>query len=486
MSGSKAFTTSLNPVSNDWQAMKTILVISNNTQLTADIRAAFDPTRHVHGQSNLESALCVLAKKRYDLVFLSMDAVAASSGKNPCMDAIQAIKGYYPTIEIIAVAEREAIRQAVHALKAGASDYVTVPINREEIKLVTKSINEQVMLRSELDYLREKFWHSDFLQIVHTKNSAMREVYDKVRSVAPTRATVLLYGETGTGKGVMASLIHRHSNREEGRFISIHCGAIPDTLLESELFGHEKGAFTGAIKRKLGKFELARCGTIFLDEIATISSSAQIKLLQVLQGGTFSRVGGEDVLSTDARIIAATNVDLGKMSEDGDFRKDLFYRLNVFPIEIPPLRKRPEDIPLLAESFLHRLNRDMQKSIHSLHPEVLAAMQEYPWPGNIRELENLMERAYILETSNALAPSGFPAELFSGRQGVYTTHMATGIGLSEARRRAVEDFERRYLESLLTGYRGKIGSAAKSAGITPRQLNKLMSRYGLRKEAFKD
>ncbi len=486
MSGSEAFAAASNPVSNDWQAMKNILVISGSAQLTADIRAAFAPESLVHGQSTLASALGVLAEKRYDLVFLSLDAVAASSGKNPCVEAIQAMKGYYPTIEIIAVAEPEDIRKAVHAVKAGASDYVTVPINREEIKLVAESINEQVMMRSELDYLRGKSWHSDYLQIVRTKNAVMQEVYGKIRSVAPTRATVLLYGETGTGKGVMASLIHRHSNRKEGRFISVHCGAIPDTLLESELFGHEKGAFTGAIKRKLGKFELARGGTIFLDEVATITSSAQIKLLQALQGGTFSRVGGEDVLSTDARIIAATNVDLGKMSQAGDFRKDLFYRLNVFPIEIPPLRKRPEDIPLLAEAFLHRLNRDMQKSIHSLHPEVLAAMLEYPWPGNIRELENLMERAYILEASNTLTPSGFPAELFPGRQGLCTAHIATSIGLSEARRRAVEDFERRYLESLLTGYQGKIGSAAKSAGITPRQLNKLMSRYGIRKEAFKD
>jgi transcriptional regulator with GAF, ATPase, and Fis domain len=205
----------------------------------------------------------------------------------------------------------------------------------------------------------------------------MREVFKKIRAVASTRATVLLIGETGTGKGLLARMIHMHSNRCDDPFISVHCGAIPDTLLESELFGHEKGAFTGAVRKKLGKFEMARGGTIFLDEIGTITPPAQIKLLQVLQDGTFSRVGGEEALQTDARVITATNADLTGMSERGEFRKDLYYRLNVFPIEIPPLRERVDDIPQIVEVFLKKLKQRHEKNIHSVHPHVLQVFENY-------------------------------------------------------------------------------------------------------------
>jgi transcriptional regulator with GAF, ATPase, and Fis domain len=316
----------------------------------------------------------------------------------------------------------------------------------------------------------------------------MHEALKKIRAVAPTIATALLTGETGTGKGLMARVIHRHSNRSEAPFISVHCGAIPDTLLESELFGHEKGAFTGAIRRKPGKFELARGGTIFLDEIGTISPSAQIKLLQVLQDGTFSRIGGEEVLTTDARIIAATNANLTAMSESGEFRKDLFYRLNVFPIEIPPLRVRVEDIDFLSELFLSNLNQKYGKNIQSVHPHVIRAFKTYFWPGNIRELENLMERAYILESGTILTPESFPAELFGLGTEVIAAIMPVDarLPLSEARRQAIDDFERQYLKELFARNKGKVGLTADEAGVSTRQLNKLMVKYGIRKEAFKE
>ena len=195
----------------------------------------------------------------------------------------------------------------------------------------------------------------------------MKKIFNKVQAVAPTKATVLLMGETGTGKGVLAKLLHSHSNRENAQFISVHCGAIPDTLLESELFGHEKGAFTGAVRKKLGKFEIARKGTIFLDEIATITPSAQVKLLQVLQDGCFSRVGGEEILSTDARVIAASNSDLKQLVEKGAFRKDLFFRLNVFPIEIPPLSERIEDIPIISKNFIHAKLAEWHEYLATVH-----------------------------------------------------------------------------------------------------------------------
>ncbi len=204
--------------------------------------------------------------------------------------------------------------------------------------------------------------------------------------MAPTKSTVLLAGETGTGKGILAKLIHRHSNRRGVQFIGIHCGAIPDTLLESELFGHEKGAFTGRRPAEAGKVRTGPRGTIFLDEIGTITPAAQIKLLQVLQDRTFQRVGGEALIETDVRIIAASNADLGKMVETGLFRNDLYYRLNVFPIAIPPLRERREDIPQLTEIFLRQMNRFNHRGIHYVHPQVMEAFQRYPWPGNIREL----------------------------------------------------------------------------------------------------
>ncbi len=239
----------------------------------------------------------------------------------------------------------------------------------------------------------------------------MRDVFAKIRQVAGTRTTVLLTGETGTGKSLIAKLLHSHSNRKDMPFINVHCGAIPDTLVESELFGHEKGAFTGAIRRKLGKFELAHGGTIFLDEIGTVSQSVQVKLLNVIQERIIQRVGGENDIPVDVRIIAATNEDMGLLCEEGKFRRDLFYRLNVFPVRIPPLRERANDIPRLAESFINQFNGLLNTEIKGVHPQVLDTLLEYDWPGNVRELENVIERACILETGDVLLPDSFPPDL---------------------------------------------------------------------------
>jgi DNA-binding NtrC family response regulator len=295
----------------------------------------------------------------------------------------------------------------------------------------------------------------------------------------------LLNGETGTGKGLLARLMHQHSNRKDGPFISVHCGAIPDTLLESELFGHEKGAFTGATRRKLGKFEIAHGGTVFLDEVGTISPSAQIKLLEVLQDGTFHRVGGETTIEADVRIIAATNADLKEMCEEGKFRKDLYYRLNVFPIEIPPLRERVSDIPYIMEVILSRLNKSHMQEIYDIHPDVIEAFKLYSWPGNIRELENLMERAYVLEGSSVLTAKGFPDELFVHQAFQLQLKPDLSMSLAAVRRKGIEDIERRYLEELLVQKRGRIKESAEAAGISTRQLHKLLTKYAIKKEAYK-
>ncbi|PIP37882.1 MAG: transcriptional regulator [Desulfobacterales bacterium CG23_combo_of_CG06-09_8_20_14_all_51_8] len=359
------------------------------------------------------------------------------------------------------------------------------PITCQSFRGMMKPIVDISDKHSEIENLQGPFWHKDILETFQTLNPVMKKVYDQIRSVAPTKTTVLLCGETGTGKGVLASLIHRLSHREKDQLVSVHCGAIPDTLLESELFGHEKGAFTGAFKRKLGKFEIAGKGTMFLDEISTITPSAQIKLLQVLQDGTFSRVGGEEIFHTDARFVAATNMDLKKMCDNGIFRYDLYYRLNVFPIEIPSLRDRREDIPLLVDTFIRKLNMTMQKRIQSARPDVLDAMQTYPWPGNIRELENLMERAFILESSYVLTPESFPAEFFAGAQKSAVFNVDTALTLAEARHIAVNEFERRFIKELLAKNRGRINKSSVEAGISTRQFHKLMIKHGIEKKDYK-
>ncbi len=465
--------------------MRSVLIVSEQPEVYNKIYSALNSGCYIDKTTTINGVVRALKVKRYDLIFVDLQILMGSTRNGDYADVLQQFKKLCPAIEIVVLAEPGMIREMVKAVKAGASDYLICPLDPGEIQLVTESISESIIQQSELDYLRDQFWRSDSLEMVHTNNSAVTEVFKKIRSVAPTKTTILLSGETGTGKGVIAKLIHRHSNRENAQFISVHCGAIPDTLLESELFGHEKGAFTGAIKEKPGKFEIAKNGTLFLDEIGTITASAQIKLLQVLQDGIFSRVGAEKPIATNARIIAATNSDLKKMTDDGSFRKDLYYRLNVFPIDIPPLRERKEDVPLLIDFFLKKLGKDLQKNIDGIHPQVKDALKKYPWPGNIRELENLLERAYILETSNLLTPESFPAELFEKEASSAVVLMDTELSLSEARKKAVKGFERQYLKELMLRNKGKINQSAQDAGISTRQLHKLMIKYGLRKEDFK-
>jgi len=465
--------------------MTSVLVASDNQSACNAIRASMGSEYGIDVVSSKDSCLEMFRKKRYEFMFIDMELIRPSMLDNNYKTALQPFWQACPTAQIIAMSSQEMIREAVRAVKAGASDYLTYPINPDEVKYVTESIYESIIMESELDYLRDRFWQEDSLEIVRTRSPLMKRVFDKVRSVAPTKSTVLLSGETGTGKGVLARLIHHHSNRKYGPFISVHCGAVPDTLLESELFGHEKGAFTGAVRRKLGKFEIAQSGTIFLDEIGTITPSAQIKLLEILQDGIFHRVGGEETIEANVRVIAATNADLQKMCDEGQFRKDLYYRLNVFPVEIPPLRDRIEDIAYIVEVILNRLNKFHSKEIHDTDPRIIEAFGKYSWPGNIRELENLMERAYILEGSPILTPESFPNELFTPNSSSVRVKADIFLTLAEVRRTAIEETERRYLQELLAENKGRIRETAKAARISPRQLHKLMKKYGLRKEEFK-
>ena len=418
-----------------------------------------------------------------DLVFLHADL--EPTGLVDYYQSFQSIWQRFPGIEVIVMCPQERIRQAVRAVKTGAADYITYPIDSEEVKLIIDTIQQQRRQQLELEYLREGMFRRKAASVSRAKSPLMREVHRQISSVAPTKTTVLLQGETGTGKSLAAKLIHSQSNRSMGPFVAVHCGAIPDTLVESELFGHEKGAFTGAERRKLGKFEIAKGGTVFLDEVSTVSQSGQIKLLQVLQEQCYSRVGGSETIEADIRVVAATNENLANLILQGKFRQDLFYRLNVFPIDLPPLRERTEDIPDLAQDILQRLNDVHGKRIRSFDHRVTEAFLQYAWPGNVRELQNVIERAYIIENSPVLSPECFPTELVA-----YPSVVASGKPnefptLQEARRRSLDIVERQYLREILTSCRGRIEESARVAGLTSRQLRNLMYKHNMRKEDFR-
>jgi len=465
--------------------MNRILILSSQADTADKIKHALPNDCQMDRSKTIEDALTKNGVTPFDLVFADLHLLKEASGSGDYAEAIAQFRKSNPLIEFVVLTSKDTIREAVRAVKAGANDYITDPIDDSEVQVVAGSFREMLTRNLELDYLRDRFWKTEWLEVIQSRSPIMRPVYENIRSVAPTIATVLLLGETGTGKGLMARLIHWHSNRFEEPFIAVHCGAIPETLLESELFGHEKGAFTGADRKKLGKFELARNGTIFLDEIGTIAPAAQVKLLQVLQDGTYSRVGGESQFKANARIIAATNADLKVLSDEGKFRKDLYYRLNVFPVSIPPLRDRLEDIPHLVEVFINNLNDRYGKKISSVHRAVTESFKTYNWPGNIRELENVLERAYILETGNKLMPQRFPSDVI-GTEDIVSVHIPeSGLPLAEARQKAIGEFEREYILHLLRRNAGRINQSAAAANITPRQLNRLMSRYGLDKKDFK-
>lgn len=322
------------------------------------------------------------------------------------------------------------------------------------------------------------------LNLEVTCSSTMHEQITALEKAAATKISILLLGETGVGKSAFASYVHRKSPRHQGPFISLNCGALSKDLLESELFGHERGAFTGAYKAKRGRFELAHKGTLFLDEISNLSLEAQGKLLQALQEARFQRVGGEQDIHVDVRFIAASNDNLSDLVQKGRFRRDLFFRLNVFPIQLPPLRERPEDIPTLVQHILPLVNLRLGTQIRSASLDLIEFFQNYDWPGNVRELENVIEQACILENSTTLTLESIPSRL-RNLSSPSTLVVDTQESLSLARKRIVEEFEKEYLKKLLSETRGCIKNIALRAGISVRQVHNLMVKYGLEKSRFR-
>lgn len=459
------------------------LIVTSQPEVIDNIMTLFDESFEVSIAGNRMSGRESYLNKAFDIVYY--DITFLSLEGRSFEGVFLELKKIKPQQKIIILTDQEHIRDTMELIKLGASDYLTYPIDPLEIKTVTERLIARERKIARLEAQSDTFWQDDFLEVIETKCENMKAVYEMIKDVAPTNSTVLINGETGVGKGVLAQLLHNHSTRKWKPFVHVHCGAIAENLIESELFGHEKGAFTGAIKTKLGKFELAHGGTIFLDEIATLSPVAQIKLLQVMQDSLFQRVGGESDIKVNVRIIAATHENLKDLSDKGEFRKDLFYRLNVFPVELPSLKERVEDLPHIIDVFINRLQQANTKFVSGIQPETLSGLMKYSWPGNIRELENLIERAYILEKSTVLTHSSFPVELFEPLQDQAILPLNLSWTLAEARNRNNENFEHHYLKKILAMTNGKINLAAEKAGISARQLNNLMNKHKLHKEDFK-
>ena len=354
-----------------------------------------------------KSAINLFEKSDFDMVI--------SDIRMPDMDGLEvlkAVKEISPDVAVLMITAFASMETAVHAMKLGAFDYITKPFKVDEIRYVIKNALERQSLHRENILLKKELkTRYGFANIIGS-HERMIEIYDLIQRIAPSRANVLVLGESGTGKELVAKAIHYNSPRKDAPFVTINCGAIPETLLESELFGHKKGSFTGAISNKLGLFSAANTGTIFLDEIGDVPLSIQVKLLRVLQEKTIRPVGGLEDLPVDVRIIAASNHDLTQEVIKGTFREDLFYRLNVITIEMPPLKERRSDIPILANYFLEKYNKELGKSIQKVSSEAMHLLEQYDYPGNVRELENFIERAVALEITNVVLPESLPPHVF--------------------------------------------------------------------------
>ncbi|HKA91183.1 MAG TPA: sigma-54 dependent transcriptional regulator [Haliangiales bacterium] len=361
-----------------------------------------------------------------------------------------------------------AVETAVAAMRDGAADYLTKPINVDELSLVVERALERRRLRAEAGQLRERLAERGRLPNIVGSSPIMREVFETVLQVAPSRASVLITGESGTGKELIAAAIHEHSPRAGRPFVRLHCAALAETLLESELFGHERGSFTGAVARRDGRFQQADGGTLFLDEIGEISPGVQVKLLRFLQQHEFERVGGNQTLKVDVRIVAATNRDLLQRVKDGLFREDLYYRLNVVTIEMPPLRARPTDIPLLAMTFLKRFARDNQKTIVGFTDDALDRLTKHAWPGNVRELENAIERAVVVARGDVIGPADLAPTIAAATR---------PAGMPVVPGATLADIERHAILTTLEHTGGSTSRAAEILGISPRKIQYKLQEY---------
>lgn len=397
------------------------------------------------------------------------------------IELLKKVKDVSPATEVIVITGMASIETAVEAIKSGAYDYIAKSSPHQELVLKISKALEKKEYRQEIEQLRNALKERYSFRSIIGKTETMQNIYHLIETVSDTDVSVLIRGETGTGKELVARAIHFNSTRKNKPFVVVNCAAVSENLVESELFGHEKGAFTGAIKEKPGKLELAKGGTVFLDEIGDMSVNLQAKLLRVLQDKKFERVGGTQMLSTDARIISATNRDLEQLMKEGSFREDLFYRINVVNINIPPLRERIDDIKLLIDHFLNKFQKEFNKKITGFSKQAEDLLLTYTWPGNVRELENLIRKLALIVKDEVIS-FDVVAKNLPGARVVRVPEDKEIMDLKW--QQMIEKTERGYFESLLKQFKGRLKLVAEKAGINRRTLYKKMKVYNLRKEDF--
>lgn len=425
------------------------------------------------------SALEIVADQKIDLVITDV--------RMPGMDGMQLLKKIhqqYPMIPVIVMTAYANLKDGIQAMKDGAYHYLMKPFENDEVKLQVKKALDEQRLRSELAYLRDELEQKYPFKNIVGRSPAMQQVFELIRRVSPSKSTVLITGESGTGKELVSRAIHDNSPRRDKAMIKVNCVAIPDTLLESELFGHVKGAFTGATHTKPGKFELADGGTIFLDEIGDMSLALQGKILRVLQEREYEPVGGTATKQVDVRVIAATNRPLKKLVQENQFREDLYFRLNVVPIDVPPLRNRKEDIPELAKFFLQKDTRETGKKIDRIKPEALSLLEQYSYPGNVRELENMIERAVVLCQKSELDIQDFQFNVTEITGTKSTPESPSFLSYREAKQIVLENFERKFFTDALTVARGNISKAAERVGMHRKNFYEKLNQYKINSQEF--
>jgi DNA-binding NtrC family response regulator len=390
------------------------------------------------------------------------------------LELMQKLRERDPDAVVIVMTAFGAVDSAVQAMKQGAADYLTKPVNVDELSLVLKRELERKRLRAEAGQLREKLSERRRIDKIIGSSAPMQQVFDTVLQIAPSRASVLITGESGTGKELIAAAIHEHSPRAKGPFVKLHCAALAESLLESELFGHERGAFTGAVGRREGRFEQANGGTLFLDEIGEISPTIQVKLLRFLQEHEFERVGGNTTVKVDVRVVTATNRNLLQRVKDGQFREDLYYRLNVVSIEMPALRQRSSDIALLASHFLRKYAAENGKTLDGFSDEALAQLATYDWPGNVRELENAIERAVVVCKKGRVGVEDLTAAIIAAKP--------RGDGVPTVPGATMAELERYAIMKTLEHTGGSTSRAAEMLGISPRTIQYRLQEYSAKKE----
>lgn len=462
------------------EAGASVLLVDNSMSGLSELRTALRDYRLTTARSAREG-LNALGEGP-DLVVVSMELADLRGPR-----ALETFRERAPATPIIAVSSSATVRSAVDAVRRGATDFVGRPVRARTLIEAAQRALTDVRTRAELNQAREKMRDRYGFNQLLTRSPRMLRVFDQIRAVAPTDATVLIRGETGTGKELISRAVHQRSRRKDKPFIGINCGAFTESLLESELFGHEKGSFTGAVGRRNGVFEMADGGTLFLDELGETSLNVQVSLLRVLEEMAFRRVGGHDLVHVDVRVLAATNVHLEKAVEDKEFREDLYYRLNVFPIDLPPLRERREDIPLLIRHFLDDASQEYELPPPRITADAMRAILDYPWPGNVRQLRALCERWLISHSGQSLEKEHLPKDM----SGEAMTPAVGALGvdptksLAENTHRVVGEIERSLLHGLLKRNKGHLGKTADAAGITRRTLYTKMKRHGLEPDDYR-